>query len=200
MMLAELTTTTAPRSYMEICEHARMVGNVGDEAAWLVGDDACEVETRYGEHSLDEFARDIKKAKTSVYEYRRMSAFYQPSARAEIREMFPNVTRSHMRKCLPLKDLDRAMFALDKCSVRDWSVDQFGYILHRWRRLRGDVGRPVAPPPQSATFEANGYRLYGKDLATVFVKPEDAIAFRNAVGHEYATVSVVVTWTEKETK
>lgn len=196
-MLAELTTTnTAPRSYMEICEHARMVGNVGDEAAWLVGDDACEVETRYGEHSLDEFARDIKKAKTSVYEYRRMSAFYQPSARAEIREMFPNVTRSHMRKCLPLKDFDRAMFALDKCSVRDWSVDQFGYILHRWRRLRGDVGRPVTPPPmQSETFEATAQET-GPD-----VRVADWFSFRECLrSHPAATVSVVVTWTEKETK
>ncbi len=155
-----------PRSYEEICEHSKSLGKVGDEAAWLLGDDALEVETRYGERSLDEFAMDIGKAKGTVREYRGMSGFWTPEVRAEIRENCPNVTRSHMRKALPLHNIDKAVWAVKKCGERGWTVDQFGYILKRYRQLTG-VGstprdKPVLPVAMPlAEFITSGWLLRG---------------------------------------
>src|SRR5690554_5270033 len=122
-MQAELT-----RTFEELCEAGRLATADGDAANWLIGDLACEIATTYAEHTLADFAREIGKPKGTVYEARQMSAFYG-SARAEIVAEYPNITRSHMRKCLPLRDIELARFALDKACTRGCTMDQFGYIL-----------------------------------------------------------------------
>jgi hypothetical protein len=179
------------RSYEELCDHARERAAVGDDALWDVGDDACEVETSYGEHNLDDFARNIGKPKGSVREYRQMSKFWTKSERAEILGDCPNVTRSHMRKAMPLKDPVKARWAVEKCSERGWTVDQFGYILHRYRRLKGDaVTKPV--PPVRTSFAAAGWNANRGDFASVFLTANDSTAFCAATNHEGATVTVLV--------
>lgn len=182
------------RTYEELCEAGRLAVGSGDAASWLIGDLACEIVTTYSEHTLADFAREIGKPKGTVYEARQMSGFWDPSARAEICDEYPNLTRSHLRKCLPLKDIALARFALDKCSTRGWTVDQFGYILKRYRHMTGITPRPTpraSAPEPLATFEAQARK--GITNAYVWMAPDDAKTLEDVCrAHPGARITVSV--------
>lgn len=176
------------RSYEEICEDSRIsVGN-GDDAAWKIGDNAVEIWLRWGDPnkepdevetdaSLADYAREIGIGKSTVHERKQMAEFWPLHVRTELKETCPNITRSHMRKTLPLHDLETAKWAVEKCSERGWTVDQFGYILHRYRRLKGDVQpkeKPVEPIADLVTTYANS----ASDVATAIAAHCDELEQR----------------------
>jgi hypothetical protein len=178
------------RSFDEICEDSRIAVSDSDAAAWRIGDNAVEVLARFNALTLADYAREIGKPKGTIAEYRQMSAYFDQTARAELTDTCPNVTRSHMRKVLSIKDRAVGRAFVEHCSLRSWTVDQFGYILKRYKRLKG-IGRAAPPKPVTATFEA-GYDRNGIYLTTT----EDGYALeRLMIDHPAATLQIVVTWT-----
>ena len=117
------------RTYEMICDHSRaLVGEI-DSRRWLVGDDACEVETRYGEHTMQAFARDIGMNKSTVAGWKRVAAFYPNSIRRNLLDAFPNLTYTYFKDALRWNDLDYAVHWLERCSAEGWSADQAAHQL-----------------------------------------------------------------------
>lgn len=193
-----LAQTTGTRSYEEICEDSRIAVQTGDDAGWRIGDNAVEVTQRYGDHTLADYAREIGKPKSTVYESAQMSQFWLPQVRTELKEDCPNVTRSHMRKVLFMHDPDKARWAVEKCSERGWTVDQFGYILKRYKQLKG-IGKPSAARERSATFEAELWRD-GDESHEIFLTDIDwRKLIKIADKQDGVKFAVMVTWIENIT-
>jgi hypothetical protein len=175
------------RSFDEICEDSRIAVSDSDAAAWRIGDNAVEVLARFNELTLADYAREIGKPKGTVAEYRQMSAMYNPRLRSEIADQCPNITRSHMRKVLFMHDPDKARWAVEKASDRGWTVDQFGYILKRYKRLKG-IGRAAPPKPVVQTFEV--------DNDFVIQPVAERRRYQDILAkHPDAITQIVVTWT-----
>ena len=188
-----LAQTTGTRTYEEICEDSRIAVQTSDDAGWHIGDNAIEITQRYGNHTLADYAREIGKPKSTVYEAASMSNYWTTQVRTELAEECPNVTRSHMRKVLFMHDPDKARWAVEKCSERGWTVDQFGYILKRYKSLKGIKGKPDTPQTVRVTFEAAGWNAGIANIG-VFLNTDDLEPFRNAVSHDGVTVEVTVTY------
>ncbi len=182
-----------PRSYEEICEESRIAVGTADDAAWRIGDNAVEVMARYNEVTLADYAMEIGKPKGTVAEYRQMSAYFDEDARAELSEICPNITRSHMRKVLSIKDKALGRSFVEHASMRGWTVDQFGLIMKRYRAMKG-IGHPrppKAPEPVRVEFEATFVDSYEKSV--VLLLPEIA-QFVDAIRRNPTRITVTVTY------
>ena len=187
-----LAQTTGMRSYEELCESSRILARHGDHALWRIGDNAIEVVDRFGTVTLADYAREIGKPKGTVYEAHSMAVMYNPQVRSEIEDECPNITRSHMRKCLSLHDPDKARSFVEHASMRGWTVDQFGLIMKRYRTLKG-IGKPAAPRPVTETFYVTLHSGLGEGV-TILV-PDHERLWETVVQHPGAVVTVSVTWT-----
>lgn len=118
----------------QIPDDLESLGNAGEALAqandrnrWKLGDLAQRVTARYGDDEFGKFASRIKVFYKTLYDYRQVSTFYaELSARAE----FPNLSWSHYRTCMRLRDLDAAMSMLGDASANDWSAAQLTDALN----------------------------------------------------------------------
>lgn len=116
-------------TYEEITDECREVVGRMDVGRWIVGDRALLIEKQYGEHTLDDFARDIGLNKKTVYGYRTVSDFYPEILRRSILNAFPNLTYTYFKDAIRLKDLEVAIEWLEEVSANGWTADQASYEL-----------------------------------------------------------------------
>lgn len=159
--------TVQERSYEELCDHSRQLVGEIDERRWLVGDDACEVETHYGEHTLQSFARDIGMNKSTLAGWKRVAEFYPDFIRRKLLEAFPNLTYTYYKDALRWEDVDQAVKWLEEVSGEGWSADQAAHELTE--RLGGSPNQSISIP---ARFE-KGYRRDGLYILEVSVSLDD---------------------------
>lgn len=112
-----------------------------DGGRWVIGDLALLVQKEYGQGSVEQFARDIKVELPSVRNYRTVSAFWsrENSLRSEILTTMPNLSWSHFRTAMQLKDMEAATDFLHEAAANDWSVEACRLELKR------RAGKPEPP-------------------------------------------------------
>lgn len=151
-----MTVDTVPQlqTYEEICDHSREVVGEIDERRWIVGDDALLIDTKYGEHTMDDFARDIGMNKSTVKGWKRVCEFYPKSIRGNLFEGYPNLTYSHMKDALRLKDLDEALVWLEQVSSEGWGPDKASHELTL--KLGEKPQAPSIPGEISDVYQRDG--------------------------------------------
>jgi hypothetical protein len=96
-----------------------------DRDRWQLGELAARCVGRYGDDAFNKYATAIDVKSKTLYDYKRVFDFYgKNSARAE------NLRWSHYRKAMEMKD--KAQWALDKASIRDWPCWKFEKIINRY--------------------------------------------------------------------
>ncbi len=190
MLYLSSSTAVAPRSFDEICEDSRTYVDVSDVAAWRIGDNAIEVLERYSDKTLADYAMEIRKPKGTIGEYRKMSAYFDKATRDELYATCPGISRSHMRKVLSIKDKVLGRSFVENAAKRGWTVDRFGYILKRYKQIKG-IGTPPKPKPVRETFEAT--ILFPEH--DILLEHFDWLKVEQLVKEHAATVQIVVTWT-----
>lgn len=104
---------------------------------WRHGDLAMRVEKHYGEDMLSKYADVIGVQTPTLKQRRQMSAFYEPYTRVA----FSNLFYSHYREAIRYGNLETAMRALDKASLRTWPV----WKLKRFVDRCLSKAKPVPP-------------------------------------------------------
>ena len=128
---------TLPRldTYESCCDYARAQGEELDARRWIIGDVANTVMERWQERTVSDFARDIGQPKSTVYQWAKVSLFYENSLRCRLLDNYSNLTYSHLRDALRLNDVDAAVAWLEAVSDNGWTVDE------ATRRLTEQLGR-----------------------------------------------------------
>lgn len=116
-------------TYEAICDYAREHSERLDDERWQLGDCANVVMQKWSEKTVEDFARDIGQHKSTVYQYAKVAAFYEPSLRRRLRDDLPNINYSHMRDALRLKDVEAALEWLTFASVQGYSADEASHHL-----------------------------------------------------------------------
>lgn len=104
---------------------------------WRHGDLALRVEKHYGGDTLAKYADLIGVHTPTLKQRRQMSAFYEPYTRVA----FSNLFYSHYREAMRYGDIDTALRALDKASLRTWPVWKLKRFVDRC------LSKPKAQPP-----------------------------------------------------
>lgn len=123
-------------SYEEICDTCREMVIDMDSKRWVIGDHALLIETKYGQHTMEDFSRDIGMNRSTLSNWKRVSEFYPDSFRRSILDSFPNLTYSHYKDALRCEDLNAAIQWLEQCSAEGWSPDKAAYELSQ------KIGKP----------------------------------------------------------
>lgn len=112
-----------------------------DGGRWVIGDLALLVQSEYGQGSVEQFARDIKVELPSVRSYRTVSAFWhrENSTRVELLERLSNLSWSHFRAAMQLKQVEEATDFLHHAAANDLSVEASRLELKR------RMGKPEPP-------------------------------------------------------
>lgn len=116
-------------SYEEICDHSRQHITDIDTRRWDVGDDACAMETKYGEATLLGMARDVNMNKTTLASWKRVADYYPEILRRRLLDNLENLSYSHYKDAIRLKDIQKSVAWLEKCSAEGWSPDQASHKL-----------------------------------------------------------------------
>lgn len=116
-------------SYEELCDHSRQHVNDMDARRWDVGDDACAMETKYGEATLLGMARDVNMNKTTLASWKRVAEYYPEILRRRLLDNLENLSYSHYKDAIRLKDIQKSVAWLEKCSEEGWSPDQASHKL-----------------------------------------------------------------------
>lgn len=116
-------------SYEELCDHSRAHVSDMDTRRWDVGDDACAMETKYGEATLASMARDVNMNKTTLASWKRVADYYPEIIRRRLLDNLENLSYSHYKDALRLKDIQKSVAWLEKCSEEGWSPDQASHKL-----------------------------------------------------------------------
>lgn len=124
-------TTVALADYQEICERGRLAAESMDKGRFTIGDLACEIETVYGGHMIDDFAREVNIGKASVKAYRTVCRFYEPARRVDYLAENPNITYTHMRHAMRLETQNAAYAFLDECCSEGYTTDEAAYHLSK---------------------------------------------------------------------
>lgn len=111
-----------------------------DKTRWVTGDIAAALEKSYGENITGQFAKAIKRAAKTVYEYSSMARFYPMSARQKIFEDYETATYSIMRAAKRFGTLEQAIAFIEECADGEFTVERAN--LEANKRL----GKPVPPP------------------------------------------------------
>jgi len=133
------TDGVVTRSYEELCDEGREAASQGDRNRFKIGDLACEVETRYGEHTIIDFAKAIGTAVKSVTTYRTVCRLYIFSRREIFLTDNPMLTYTHLRDAMVLGDVEEAYKFLETASADGLSVEAARIALTILR------GKPVPP-------------------------------------------------------
>lgn len=104
---------------------------------WRHGDLALRVEKHYGSDTLSKYADVIGVQTPTLKQRRQMSAFYEPHTRVA----FLNLFYSHYREAMRYGDIETALRALDKASLRTWPVWKLKRFVDRC------LSKPAPPPP-----------------------------------------------------
>lgn len=162
------------RSYEEICDHSRKVVGEIDQRRWVVGDDALEIETAYGHHTMDDFARDIGMNKSTIKGWKRVAEFYDKSIRRNLLEAFPNLTYTYFKDAIRAGDLKAALDWLEKVSAEGWTADQ---AAHEMTERIGDSegGKSTIPG-----MIENIYTHDGKCMIVMSIGQDDEQYIRDA--------------------
>jgi hypothetical protein len=148
------------QSYTELCELGRALRQSKDDAQWGLGDLALLVETRYGERTIADFAREVGVSKSSLYRYRNVAAFYALPGREELLTRWPSsvITYSHYCEAMKLEDMAAAVDVLEfaalggeafssgeaRQSGSPFSVDELAYeVSLRMRDNNGGAEKPT---------------------------------------------------------
>lgn len=123
------TAVVTPVDYEILCEQGRLAAEEMDKGRFVVGDLACEVETRYGAHLIDDFAREINVGKSSVKAYRTVCRFYEPSTRVAFLANNPRITYTHMRHAMRLQSVDAAYAFLNEASANGYTTDESAHHI-----------------------------------------------------------------------
>ena len=116
-------------TYESCCDYARAQGEELDARRWIIGDVANTVMERWQERTVSDFARDIGQRKSTVYQWAKVSLFYENSLRCRLLDNYSNLTYSHLRDALRLNDVDAAVAWLEEVSDNGWTVDEASYHL-----------------------------------------------------------------------
>jgi hypothetical protein len=122
-------TTATVTDYQVLCEQGRTAAAVMDTGRWIIGDLACEIETVYGAHLIDDFAREVNVGKASVKAYRTVCRFYTPATRVAFLEVNPRITYTHMRHAMRLETVDAAYAFLNEASANGYTTDEAAHHI-----------------------------------------------------------------------
>jgi hypothetical protein len=135
-------TTIAPEviesleTWEEIGDAARLVASDLDTGRFTLGDIANRCARVYGTDSIGKLAAEIRVAKRqTLYEYAKLAARFQPSARAEFMDM--GLTFSHFRAAAA--DGENAEYWLAKAADDGLPVAALA------REIKQATGKPVPP-------------------------------------------------------
>ena len=147
-----------------------------DRRRWQLGHLASAVMTRYGDDSHNSFAKSIGVRAKTLYEYRRVYAFYENKfCDAE------NLNWTHYREAVRLRTPACALWALGKAADRGWTAEKFALLLSRY------LGTAAAAP---AVFEGTA-RAMNSPLGVALLLGRET---RVQVGRAYSvTVKAVAT-------
>lgn len=116
-------------SYESLVDYARSYSEDLDNARWILGDCANTINTRYGDRTMDELAKDIGQHRSTLYQYAKVANFYPEDIRHKIRDTMQNITYSHMRDALRLGDVNKAVEWLEFVSDTGKTVDEASHDL-----------------------------------------------------------------------
>jgi len=94
---------------------------------WRQGDVCTRLQSRYGENIIGKYATAINAASSTLRQRKSMAAFFPPETRA----IGDNLGYTHYRHSMKLGSLDKALYALEKASAKDWPVWKFEMIVSR---------------------------------------------------------------------
>lgn len=114
-----------------------------DTMRWELGALAAHVVTEYGQRTFAQYATDIGEERKTLYTYRHVHRLFGEkfSTWGQFRERYPNLSWSHARDALRLKDVDAACAWLEEASAHGWSVEAARVELAK------RCGQPVPPRP-----------------------------------------------------
>ncbi len=152
-------------SYEGICDRCRDLSDQIDLRRWEIGDYALLIEMKYGEHTADDFARDIGCNSSTVRNWKRVAKFYTQPFRAEQIEKNPNLTYTYFRDALRLGG-DKQIVAdwLEEVSYYGWSADEAA------RKLTERLGHKTH---ESAEGTINSYTIVSGIPAIVILVTEE---------------------------
>lgn len=126
---------TVSDDWQDLVDAAQAIMEAHDRDRWVLGDLAARVERRYGESSLKAYADAIACRSSTLYDYHRVSLFYEP----EHREQFPALTWSHYREAMRAGNLAAALAWLIQAHDNTWPIAE----MHR--QMNGVLGKPIPP-------------------------------------------------------
>ena len=125
-----------------------------DQASWLLGDLAGDVEKDYGEDSLGKYAYAIGVQKKTLQGYRTIASTFPP----ETREKYRKLSFSHFKT---LASLEKPEAWLIKADDHDWSVET---LTKEIRDAYDDIKAPDLTEEEPRVFrcpECGLWRLEG---------------------------------------
>jgi hypothetical protein len=131
-------TTATVTDYQVLCEQGRTAAAVMDTGRWIIGDLACEIETVYGAHLIDDFAREVNVGKASVKAYRTVCRFYTRDTRVAFLEANPRITYTHMRHAMRLQSVGAAYAFLNEASANGYTTDEAAHHIAELVGKHGD--------------------------------------------------------------
>lgn len=125
-----------PNDWQSLVETALECVTGMDVQRWQLGDIAAVAETRHGFDSIKALATEIRMPRhKTLYEYHRVSKFYDESTRVD----YPLLSWSHFREATRLETLEAARALLDKAHDLDWPVAK---LAHEIKALLGETVPP----------------------------------------------------------
>lgn len=106
--------------YSQLLEDAILARKAMDTGRWILGECVLELETRYREHTMDQFADEILIDPKRLYEYKLMAAFYPAKERQKLAHL--PLSYTHFREAKRLGDLEQAMAFLEDIALNLWTI------------------------------------------------------------------------------
>lgn len=151
------------KTYEELCDESRADVEGMDVRRWKVGDNAQLIETNYGEHTMQDFARDIGMNKSTLAGWHRVAKFYPEIIRRKLLDNLANLTYSHYKDALRLENLDDAIAWLENVSGEGWSPDKASHELTI--KLGRKPQTPSIPGEVSDVFKRDGMGIVEISIA-----------------------------------
>jgi hypothetical protein len=156
------TESAIGTSWEELTSAGQEAAKHMDTGRWLLGDLAQAVKATYGEDKLGQYASLVSVKAQTLRGYERVSSFY---ARGELsRPEYENLSWSHYRAAMRLKDTDAALDFLKQCADETLTVESAEVELIK------RLGKPV--PPRKL-FEGNVRVLARNQLGTLLTIPNE---------------------------
>lgn len=146
-----------PSDWETLADAGRALAEANDRNRWRIGDLARQVETVYGDASLDTYASEINIFARTLRLYRQVSAFYPENG---TRIQYPTLSWSHYRMAMRLGDEDSALAMLADAVDNNWSARDLTDALNV------ALGKPpVKRPIVEAAVIATEHGLHVADAA-----------------------------------